>query len=153
MNIKNLAREVLDIDPYFPRLQGIDHRSRFQWQVNFGADLRNAIFSLKTASEFKKAFLRSKSRFLKKFSGHYQMIIYGTIHPLRPLEHLQTPQGPFRSFWKHFEKIQFFEFSKKNLRYFLTVLAYFWRLSCILSSKNRFFQKVRWISKIWPEKF
>lgn len=30
MNIKNLAREILYIDPYFPRMRGIDHKSRFQ---------------------------------------------------------------------------------------------------------------------------
>ena len=44
MDIQNLSREVLDMDLYFPWLKGIDHRSRFQGQVNFGVWLKNGLF-------------------------------------------------------------------------------------------------------------
>ena len=123
MNIKNLAREVLDISPYFPRLQWIDHRTRFQREVNFRVDIKIRFFTLKLASQPKKAFLRSKSRFLKIFCVHYQIAIYHQPRALGPKEYPQTTQGPFRSFWKDFEQIQFFEFSK-IFAHFLTVL--FW---------------------------
>ena len=48
MDIKNLAREVLDMDLYFPWLKGIDRRIRFERQVNFAVWLRNGFFHART---------------------------------------------------------------------------------------------------------
>ena len=66
---------------------------------------------------------------------------YDELRTLRPLEHFQTDQGPYKSICNDFEKNQLFIFEKKNLRHFLTVLAYFDGSDKFEAPKIDFFKK------------
>ena len=67
MNIKNLALEVLDIDTYFSRLQGIHHKTTFQRQVNFRVDVKIRFFTLKLASQPKKSVFEVEKLIFENF--------------------------------------------------------------------------------------
>jgi len=67
MDIKSLAREVLYMDLYFPWLKGIDHRSRFQGQVNFGVWLKNSFFTLELTIQLPKSVFKVENSTFENF--------------------------------------------------------------------------------------
>ena len=159
-NIKNLSREILDMDSWKFQLEGFDYSFNTEgWKIR-GVKLNKCFFKHQSSLKLHEARTHDICGRLLLFEIFFKNV--SGCHVWMKLK-LWDPRNTSEPITHHCEAYKVnlgdsnFSFKKmflfRILNAFQAILKHFWRFLLMWSRKIQFFQKIITISKIWPERF